>query len=362
LSDQPRQPFDNKILFCDVIGFSRQDALEMHDCIVALNRTVLGVLAELGCELEKDVIVLPTGDGMVLNFDTQQPDIHMRAAILLLKALGELDPRAAPMFGLRIGLNTHIDTWYYDINGKKNVVGRGINMAQRIMDLGQHGQILMDEQVRRNLEVYPQYKDRLVVCGAYPVKHGVVLSVAQFVDPAHPYVTADRLAAPPAPPSGQITLEDIFARRVVGTLMNARLEPAARDHVRQIEQAVQDYMEENETAQRLKLTVGWVVGEMLRNAFAYADLGPDDYLELRIELTKGGVRVAVTQPDVRDFDLRAVLRAKQETPSFMQMMEGRGLPWHARRSGGRLEIGLEMPLDLDTQAKVIPGAFAAGEA
>src|SRR5262249_15359454 len=153
----------NKIFFCDVIGYSKRDPPSQFACQRALNGVVTDVLATLDCKLEEDVIALPTGDGLILNFLAPAPDIHLRTALMSLEGLHSAAEKTP--IGLRIGLNSYVDTWVHDINGKKNVVGSGINMAQRVMDLGRHGQILMHEDVRRDLANYPEYVDHLVPGG-----------------------------------------------------------------------------------------------------------------------------------------------------------------------------------------------------
>lgn len=77
---ETRVPFYNKIFFCDIIGYSRLDAQGQYGCQRTLNRLLAGLLHELGCVLETDVIALPTGDGVVLNFLAPAPDVHLRTA------------------------------------------------------------------------------------------------------------------------------------------------------------------------------------------------------------------------------------------------------------------------------------------
>jgi len=88
-----------------------------------------------------------------------------------------------------------------DATGKANVAGAGINIAQRVMDCGDAGHILLSKHVGEDLEEYPHWQPHLHDLGECEVKHGVRLSVvnlytAELGNPALPEkLKAARVAA-----------------------------------------------------------------------------------------------------------------------------------------------------------------------
>ena len=114
-----REPFYNKIFYCDIVGYSRHPALIQFACQKRLNQVLSSVMKQLGTKIGKDVVALPTGDGVVLNFVAPEPDIHLRTAIKTLERLNEPDPSNAIKFDLRIGLHSNVDTLVSDINDNK---------------------------------------------------------------------------------------------------------------------------------------------------------------------------------------------------------------------------------------------------
>jgi len=64
-----------------------------------------------------------------------------------------------------------------DVTGKANVAGAGINIAQRVMDCGDAGHILLSRHVAEDLEQYRQWQPCLHGLGECEVKHGVHVHV-----------------------------------------------------------------------------------------------------------------------------------------------------------------------------------------
>src|SRR5438309_2491988 len=67
-----------------------------------------------------------------------------------------------------------------DVNGRSNITGAGINIAQRVMDCGDAGHILLSKRVADDLEQYPQWREHLYELGQVEVKHGVKIDVVNF--------------------------------------------------------------------------------------------------------------------------------------------------------------------------------------
>lgn len=335
-------PFYNKIFFCDIVGYSRLHPGKQVAAQSQLKASVEAALRQLGARLEEDVIALPTGDGMALNFLAPAPDAHLQAALLVLDQLRTAPDFKGP-FELRVGLNSHADAWVLDVNGKRNVVGRGINMAQRVMDLGRDAQLLMHDRIRSDLDSLEAYRDRIVHIGDFTVKHGEILPVAQFLDPARPYISNER--AQPRPPAGGQSVSDLIRARQNSTLLHVTLGSGDRDAVPIVEDHVLDHLDRFGSFQSLKVAASWVVAEMLDNGFTHAGLEPQDHLELRLDRTPRDLRISVEQPNRGSFDLRAILSNPDKQDSFMQLMRNAGLQWSAALNGGNVILELAVPLD-----------------
>lgn len=338
-ASEPKE-FNNKILFCDVIGYSKRDPIQQGHIQAVLNRAVGHIIQRLETPLEDRLIALPTGDGMVLNFLVSDPDIHLRAALILLERLAAESGNLS--IGLRVGLNTDVDQWLIDINGKRNVVGRGINTAQRVMDLGGHAQVMMNDKLRTAFAVYPHYQDKMVHIGRFRVKHDEELEIAQFVDPERSFLSSqlvERRAAPAAP----LNLSDILNKRSAGGILDLQLDGGAKGSLSMVEAYVADYLDTLESLQSFRIAASWIVRELLDNAFVHGGMTEGDVVRLRLDRTPGGIHIAVEQPDVPQFDLSQHLRASVDEPSFLRMMHGAGLDWGHSRSQGRMQISAELP-------------------
>lgn len=344
------QPFDNKILFCDVIGFSKRDPIEQSRIQAALNRTVGRIIQRLDTPLEERLIALPTGDGMVLNFLASDPDIHLRAALILLETLAADSGNLA--IGLRVGLNTDVDSWVLDINGKRNVVGRGINTAQRVMDLGSHAQILMNDELRPAFSNYPRYRDKIVHVGSFTVKHGVQLDIAQFIDPERSFVSSQLVERPPSAAS-PLNLADILNERSRGGVLSIVLDVGAQGSLSLVEAYVADYLDTLKPLQSFRIAASWIIRELLDNAFTHGAMESCDLVTLRLDRTSNGLQIAVEQPDVPSFDLLHFLRSPADDPSFLRMMYDAGLRWDQPRFNGRMQITVELPASYCTPIRPI---------
>jgi len=340
----PRQIFHNKILFCDMAGYSRQEPLRQAACQDALNIAVDGVLGELGCDPKGDVIALPTGDGMLLNFLVPAPDIHLRAAVDLLRRWAPTGGETGETAGLKIGLNTDVDAWGLDINGQRNVVGNGVNIAQRIMDLGRPGQILMHDRVRSDLSQSLDYSSKLSFRGNFRVKHDLSVPVAQFVDQTLPFVSG-QLIEPAPVAAAPLSLSDLFGQVRGERVLALVLGPEDAPNVRHVQDAVEDYLLRHGSLLRLRLRAHWLVGELLDNVFNHAGLMAGEQVELRLDIVRDGLVIETSQPKRPGFERASILRSAAAGESFLHMMGTGGQTPRLYEEGGRLVIGLKLSLD-----------------
>ena len=162
------------VLFVDIVGYSKRLVNEQSALVDRLNRLVRGTREFRQAEAEGKLITIPTGDGMALVFFTA-PDAPVRCAIEINKADQE-DPRIE----LRMGIHSGPIDRVADVNQRANVAGSGINIAQRVMDCGDSGHILLSQRVADDLAQYERWQPFLHPLGEVEVKHGARLTLSNF--------------------------------------------------------------------------------------------------------------------------------------------------------------------------------------
>jgi class 3 adenylate cyclase len=171
-------------VFLDVVGFTKNRSVEAQTEVVAtLNAIVSSSLRELEVPSESTVL-LPTGDGMAIAMiELPGFDLHLRLAVHILGAVAQHNATSSdPMrrFEVRIGINENIDNVVEDINGRRNVAGAGISMAQRVMDNADGGQVLVGATVYETLRHREHYMSNWRSFTGRG-KHGTTFPVYQFV-------------------------------------------------------------------------------------------------------------------------------------------------------------------------------------
>src|SRR5437764_1081782 len=162
------------VLFVDIVGYSKYLINEQRALVEKLNRLVCSTEQFRQADSAEKLICIPTGDGMALAFFTA-PDAPVRCAIELSKADQE-DPKIE----LRIGIHSGPVDRLGDVNQRTNIAGAGINMAQRVMDCGDSGHILLSNRVADDLGQYAQWRPYLHSFGEVELKHGVRLPIINF--------------------------------------------------------------------------------------------------------------------------------------------------------------------------------------
>ena len=162
------------VLFMDIVGYSKLLVDEQAGCTVRLNRIVRSSPHFRAAEAADKLVRLPTGDGMVLVFFTS-PESPVRCAMEIASALQDCQD-----FALRMGVHSGPVNMISDVNDRSNVAGSGINIAQRIMDCGDGGHILLSQRVAEDLAQYGRWKPLLHDLGEAEVKHGVKVSVVNL--------------------------------------------------------------------------------------------------------------------------------------------------------------------------------------
>ena len=162
------------VLFIDIVGYSKLLITEQTEQIQKLKEIVRGTEQVRLAEAEGKLLRLPTGDGGALVFRTS-PEAPVLCAIEISKEL-----KKYPELRVRMGIHSGPVNEVVDLNEQSNIAGAGINLAQRIMDCGDAGHILLSKRVTDDLEHYPQWRSRLHDLGECEVKHGVRVSVVNL--------------------------------------------------------------------------------------------------------------------------------------------------------------------------------------
>ena len=162
------------VLFIDIVGYSKLLIDEQRDYLHTLNEVVRETDSFRAAESAGKLTRLPTGDGMALVFATT-PDAPVSCALQVSKAL-----RSHPELRVRMGIHSGPVSGITDVNDRSNVAGAGINLAQRVMDCGDAGHILLSKHVADDLEQYRQWRSHLHDLGECEVKHDVRVYVVNL--------------------------------------------------------------------------------------------------------------------------------------------------------------------------------------
>src|SRR5437773_536608 len=162
------------VLFIDIVGYSKLLITEQSELLRRLSDVVRETEQFRSAEAEGKLVRLPTGDGMALVF-RNSPEAPVQCALELSKGL-----KAHPELKVRMGIHSGPVNEVADVNERANITGAGINIAQRIMDCGDAGHILLSKHVADDLEQYPQWRSELHDLGECEVKHGVRIHAVNF--------------------------------------------------------------------------------------------------------------------------------------------------------------------------------------
>jgi TolB-like protein/class 3 adenylate cyclase/Tfp pilus assembly protein PilF len=153
------------VLFIDIVGYSRLLINEQRASLDTLNQIVRRTEAFQTAETAGRLIKIPTGDGMALVF-YDNLEAPVECALEISRALKE-----HPELRLRMGVHSGPVSGVVDVNERANVAGAGINVAQRVMDCGDAGHILLSKHVAEDLEQYGHWRPYLHDLGECEVKH-----------------------------------------------------------------------------------------------------------------------------------------------------------------------------------------------
>jgi TolB-like protein/Tfp pilus assembly protein PilF len=162
------------VLFIDIVGYSKLNIHEQSEQLEALKQIVRGTEQFKKAEVERKLLRLPTGDGGALVFFTT-PEAPLLCAVEIARAL-----TSYPDLKVRMGIHSGPVNQISDLNEQANIAGAGINIAQRVMDCGDAGHILLSRHVAEDLEAYPRWRPHLHPLGEAEIKHGDRLALVNF--------------------------------------------------------------------------------------------------------------------------------------------------------------------------------------
>ena len=162
------------VLFIDIVGYSKLSVNEQHAAVEELNGIVRASKQFQEAEAAGRLIKIPTGDGMALVFYTS-PEAPAQCAVEVSRILKE-----HPRLQLRMGVHSGPVSGVIDVNDHANLAGAGLNTAQRVMDCGDAGHILLSKRVADDLGEYGRWRPLLHDLGLCEVKHGARVAIVNL--------------------------------------------------------------------------------------------------------------------------------------------------------------------------------------
>src|SRR5205085_10372233 len=162
------------LLLIDIVGYSKYLVNEQVESVQELGRVVRSTECFRNAEASGKLVRVPTGDGMALLF-FRNPEEPVRCALEITQKLKE-----NASIQLRMGIHSGPVNQVRDVNDTLNVAGPGINVAQRVMDCGDAGHILLSKHVADDLAHYRHWQPYLRDLGEFEVKHGLRLNLVNL--------------------------------------------------------------------------------------------------------------------------------------------------------------------------------------
>jgi adenylate cyclase len=159
------------VLFIDIVGYSKLLIHEQLERLEKLREIVRATESFRAAQREAKLMRLPTGDGGALVFHTS-PEAPVKCAMEIAREL-----KKHPELRVRMGIHSGPVKGVTDLSEQGNIAGAGINIAQRVMDCGDAGHILVSKRVADDLENYAQWRPLLHDLGTCEVKHGISLAL-----------------------------------------------------------------------------------------------------------------------------------------------------------------------------------------
>src|SRR6266487_1115181 len=162
------------VLLIDIVGYSKLLIDEQSQFLRELSEFVRSTEQYRSAEADGKLLRLPTGDGMALVF-RDNPEAPAKCALEISAAL-----KSHPELKVRMGIHCGPVSEVADVTERANIAGAGINIAQRVMDCGDAGHILLSKHVADDLEQYRQWRPYLHDLGECEVKQGGKIDIVNL--------------------------------------------------------------------------------------------------------------------------------------------------------------------------------------
>src|SRR5437588_2271983 len=162
------------VLFIDIVGYSKLLHNQQSEVLRELNEVVRGTEQFRAADSAATLLRLPTGDGMALIF-RESPEVPAQCALEIAQAL-----KRHRQLQVRMGIHSGPVNEVTDVNERANIAGAGINIAQRVMDCGDAGHILLSKRVAHDLESHERWRPYLHDLGEVTVKHGASIHIVNL--------------------------------------------------------------------------------------------------------------------------------------------------------------------------------------
>jgi TolB-like protein/Tfp pilus assembly protein PilF len=197
----------------DVVGYSKLLVNEQREVMHQLNQIVRKTAQFRKSDSRGKLISIPSGDGMALVF-FESPEEPVQCALEISRVL-----KNHPRLRLRMGVHSGPVDQVKDVNDRSNVAGAGINIAQRVMDCGDAGHILVSKRVADDLAQDSLWQPHLHEMGEIEVKHGVQLGIVnvyteELGNPEPPAKISQHQAAPQPATTPAATTSTVPAKSI----------------------------------------------------------------------------------------------------------------------------------------------------
>jgi len=159
------------VLFIDIVGYTKLVIEQQTKYLEQLREIVRATESFRAAQAQGKLMRLPTGDGGALVFQTS-PDAPVNCAVEIAREL-----KKRPELRVRMGIHSGPVQAVTDLSEQGNIAGAGVNIAQRVMDCGDAGHILLSKRVADDLEDSAQWRSLLHDLGTIEVKHGFKLAL-----------------------------------------------------------------------------------------------------------------------------------------------------------------------------------------
>jgi adenylate cyclase len=159
------------VLFIDIVGYSKLSIDEQAEHLEHLREIARATEPFRTAQAEGKLMRLPTGDGGALVFRTS-PEAPVKCAVEIACEL-----KKHPELRVRMGIHSGPIKGVTDLSEQGSIAGAGINIAQRVMDCGDAGHILLSKRVADDLTDFAQWRPLLHDLGTCEVKHGVKVAL-----------------------------------------------------------------------------------------------------------------------------------------------------------------------------------------